>query len=231
MLCRIAEEEGVFFIPDSVIDCFEESGENCPHVTRYHPKLECSDNLHLNGMGYGVMAERFAGYLVNWGLGEYVVDPDMLEQNLPTNLSHVEASMIELGNRNHPCPEEVNDAYEMVEFLHEKGFLYTTNWILGEKVLPRVGPVLENWDEIQGMFAQASECIGTLERDGNTRDATMSKAFISKAEKYWAECDYEGTQKELSKIVEKCPVPEVSIFGLFLLVFLFRGERNKEPLG
>jgi hypothetical protein len=59
--CKIAEEEGAFFIPDSVLDCIEEGEESCPGAdqgltTTLHPDLECDDNLHPNSIGYGVLA-------------------------------------------------------------------------------------------------------------------------------------------------------------------------------
>ena len=41
--------------------------------------------------------------------------------------------------------------------------------------LEKIIDVLEHWDEIKDKFMQARTCIETLEQEGKTRDAMISK--------------------------------------------------------
>jgi hypothetical protein len=135
----------------------------------------------------------------------------------------------ELEEKGLAVPGEVKDELEIARFLHANGYLYTPDWILEQKVLPRVGPVLEHWDEIQGMFTQASECIGTLEQEGRTRDVTISKAYYDKAVGTWGEYEYQATRNLLDSIVAKCPVPEaLPVFCLILLPLLLHVVRDRD---
>jgi hypothetical protein len=248
VLSRIAEEEGAFFLPIyEMMDCLDlcvgelaccdqckaRENVNPQYNTRIHPRLMALHQStgylhHNNGDGYGVFAERFARYLVDWGLAEYVVDIDKISRDLPVNLSLADDYIRDLEGKGHTVQDEIKDELEIAKFLHVNGYHYTPNWILNRKVLSRVGLVVEYWDEVQNMFAQASRCIETLEQEEKTRDVTMSKAFYSKAEKSWAENDYDSTQSMLSNIIAKCPVPEVLPLVLVFLPLLLGGARTKD---
>jgi hypothetical protein len=229
VFCKIAKEEGAFFLPDSLQDCLEEGEETCPPLTNLHPDLECDEDNHPNSMGYGVLAERMAEYLVGWGLAEYAVDLDKLSRDLPTYLFETREIVKELEGRNLSLPTGLSKMYEMVEYVYGKGFLYTANRTLVSNVLPCVKSILEHWDEIQGMFTQASECIGTLEQEGRTRDVTISKAYYDKALGTWGEYEYQATKNLLDSIAAKCPEPEaLPVFCLILLPLLLHVVRGRD---
>jgi hypothetical protein len=100
---------------------------------------------------------------------------------------------------------------------------------LSKETLPyRLDFVLEKWDEIQDMMAQATECIETLKAEGNTRDAAISGADYDRALKAWAEYEYDSTRGYLEKITAKCPEPMfIPALSLVLLTLLLRGSRDK----
>ncbi len=82
---------------------------------------------------------------------------------------------------------------------------------------------MEHWDEIVGMFGRASECIETVRQEGKDREAMISTADKSRAEKEWAEYEYGRTHAALEGIMKRCPDPAlVSILGLILLPSLLR---------
>jgi hypothetical protein len=225
---KMAEEEGAFFIPESILDCLEEGEEDCPRFTNLHPDLESDDDWHPNSMGYGVLAERMAEYLVGWGLAEYAVDLDKLSQDLPKDMAEAEEKIKVLEKKNHPPPGEIEKEFRMVEFVYGKGFLYTANRTLLGSVLPRVAPVLENFDQIQDLFAQATGCIKTLKEQGDDRTAVILSADYDRAVKVWGEYDHDTTRTYLEKITVKCPEPlTLSILGLVLLFLLLHGTRDE----
>ena len=97
--------------------------------------------------------------------------------------------------------------------------------------LEKIIEAIENWDEIFTKFAQASECIGTLEGEVETRDATMLKAFLSKAEETWQECNCPATNQLLDNIIAKCPIPEaLTVLSLILLPALHKVKRSPPRL-
>jgi len=159
VFCKMAEEEGAYFIPEYVLDCLEGGPETCPFITRLHPDLECEDDAHPNGMGYGVLAERMADYLVGWGLAEYAVDFEELSQDWTTGLARTEEMIGWLEDRDLPPIGEMEKEYRMAKYVYGKGFPYTANRTLVGSVLPRVSSVYENWDEVQDTFAEAWACI------------------------------------------------------------------------
>lgn len=220
---RIAREEGAFFLSDSLLDCLEEGPEGCPPITALHPDLECDDNLHPNGVGCGVLAERIANHLVGWGLAEYAVDLETLSRDLPRALVDTGKMIRVLEERDHPPPADVRTAYEMAEYLFEKGFPYTANRTLEEKVLSVVLPVLGKWNEVQGMFSRAEECIQTLEGQGEEREATIATADLERAGKAWEAYDYRATRIALNRAIAQCPEPlPLPLLSLFALFSLFR---------
>jgi len=229
---RMAREEGAFFLSDSLLDCLEEGPEGCPPLTALHPDLECDDNLHPNGMGYGVLAERIASYLVGWGLAEYAVDLERLSRDIPGSLVDTGKMIRVLEERGHPPPGDVQRSYEMAEYLFGKGFPYTANRTLEEKVLSVVLPVLGNWNEVQGMFSRASDCIEALKGQGEERKVKIAAADYERAERSWEAYDYRATRIALSRAIAQCPepllLPALSLLPLFLLFRGRRGFRNEK---
>ena len=90
---RIAREEGAYFLSDALLDCLDETEGNCPRITNLHPDLECQDDLHPNNMGYGVLAERVAEHLVDWGLAEYPESYEEMSVELASLMSSTEAKL------------------------------------------------------------------------------------------------------------------------------------------
>lgn len=226
VFCKMAEEEGAYFIPEYVLDCLEGGPETCPFHTRLHPDLECEDGGHPNGMGYGVLAERMADYLVGWGLAEYAVDFDELSKDCAEGLAEAEEMIGSLEEMGHPMPADLEKEYRMAGYVYGKGFPYTANRTLVGSVLPRVSSVYENWDEVQDMFAEAWACVETLKEQGRTRDETMCRAFYSQAEEKWADYWYDGTCSTLDRIIAKCPEPLIlSLLGLVSFLIVCRRRR------
>jgi hypothetical protein len=160
-------------------------------------------------------------------LGEYAVDLGKLSRNLLTNLSDAEAAIGALEARNHTAPAEVTDAWEMAEYLHGKGFPYIANRTLVSGALSPALSILEHWDEIKDVFAQASECIDALEQEGRSRDAAISKGDLARAQAEWEEWDCERTCADLAKVVGRCPEHVLpSVLGLLLLPILLQRARE-----
>jgi hypothetical protein len=95
-----------------------------------------------------------------------------------------------------------------------------------EEAKPRLETIIhlmEHYEEVMTMFLEADEAIKSLEREGKDREATMAKGDYSRAEKAWAECDYDATCTNLHKIIARAPEPGVlSALGLILLPALRR---------
>jgi hypothetical protein len=224
VFCKMAEEEDAYFIPEYVLDCLEEGEEACPRITKLHPDLECDDDYHPNDIGYGVLAERMAEYLVGWGLADYAVDLDRLSQDLPGDFARAEGMIKTLEERNHPMGEELEKEYRMAKFVYEHGYLYTANRTLVGTVLPLVSSVYDNWDEVQAMFVQAAECIETLRQAGDTRNEKMCSAFYAQAESVWAEYDYVAAHTKLGNMIAKCPeTAQPALLSLLVVSFLLYG--------
>ena len=78
---------------------------------------------------------------------------------------------------------------------------------------------IEQWDQITLMFTQAEEAIKELEQHGKNREATISKGDYNRAEKAWAEYDYETTLVYLQKILDKASeIPEPTLLPILALI-------------
>jgi lysophospholipase L1-like esterase len=216
---RICEEEGALFIPHSAFhDCVDDS---CPPNTRMHTDLLADDRFHLNSPGYGVFAERVAGYLVDWGLGDYAVDFEKLSLDLSTHLTEAEGKVKILEDRNHSLSAELSKRYEMVKLLQRKGYLYTANRTLVSEVLSKMDIVLDHWDEVIAMFPKAEEAIKVLEQQGKNRDALFLKADYTKAETAWQKYEYDATKMYLQKIIDKVlSIPEPAPRSIIVLCLI-----------
>ena len=99
---------------------------------------------------------------------------------------------------------------------------------LSQETLPyRLDSILDKWDEVKGMFAQAMECIETLKEQGDTRNEMICSATYSKAEQEWLEYDYDGTCSALNSIVAKCPEPSIAILLRLILVPFLHARRRQ----
>jgi hypothetical protein len=177
-------------------------------------------------MGYGVLAERMADYLVGWGLAEYAVDFEELSQDWTTGLARTEEMIGWLEDRDLPPIGEMEKEYRMAKYVYGKGFPYTANRTLVGSVLPRVSSVYENWDDVQDTFAEAWACIENLKEQGDTRNEKMCMAFYSQAEERWAEYFHDATVNSLNTIIAKCPEPlALSLLGLVTFLFVY-GRRE-----
>jgi hypothetical protein len=154
-------------------------------------------------------------------------------------------------------PQMISQADQVIQELEEKGFacpeqketldLAQDNWIEGnynyagvkrhvDQILESQGGFLdllsELGSEVDEMFSQARFCIETLDSEGKTREATIARADLTRAEKYWwEEMDYESTCASLDRINVQCPEPVfLSMLTLAMVPLLLRRSRDWFPL-
>jgi hypothetical protein len=109
---------------------------------------------------------------------------------------------------------------------HEKA---EADWQVDHYIYETTGPrlekivhLMEHHDEVIAMFSEVNEAITTLEREGRDREAAMSRGDYSRAEKAWAELDYESTCDNLQKVVARVSEIFSALSGLMLLITVFR---------
>jgi hypothetical protein len=136
-----------------------------------------------------------------------------------------------LITRAHSLISELDQKGENTTNLREQYSEAQDNWREDRRLyneakprLERIIEVMEHWDEVEAMFAQASECIETLKKKGDTRNEKMCEAFYSNAVGTWEQHDYKATYPVLSSIIARCPEPMhlLTLLGLILLSALRR---------
>jgi hypothetical protein len=217
---KMAEEEGAFFIPESVFDCIEEGEDTCPPFTNIHTDLMSGEGAHPNDMGYGVLAERVAEYLVDWGLAEYAESYEEMSESLSTMMSATEAHFIAVEERGVNATELRDDfEYDLVQYLAEKGFTYTAKRFCN-KLFTRLDGALTGWAEMSELFDNASMHIDAAAQAG--MDTASMQNDYRYAEIAWNKLDSGVTRWWLDRILSKkiIPAPESSLLPLLSIFML-----------
>jgi hypothetical protein len=107
----------------------------------------------------------------------------------------------------------------------------TDRWLYHEAKpnLEKMISVMEHWEEINQMFADAENAINLIEPQGK-RELPMMKGDLNRAKSTWEEYDYDRTKNYLQNILAKAiEIPELvlpPILSLILLpVLLWRRNR------
>ncbi len=124
---------------------------------------------------------------------------------------------------------KAKDDYAQAEASWQKdGYFFETAKSYLQGILDSLNLVIDNYEEITGMFALASDLISQVEGKGLDRDALVMKGDMIKAEEEWAIYDVERTRTHLTSIKNKAAdlgIPEpalLPILGLILLPALLR---------
>jgi len=231
VFCRIAREEGIYFLPDFLLDCIEEGEYTCPPFTHIHADLlSDEDNFHPNDMGYGVLAERVAEYLVDWGLAEYAESYEEMSESLSTMMSATDAHLVAVEERGVNATELRGDFdYDMVQYLAGKGFTYTARRFCN-KLFKRLDGALASWSEMSELFDNASMHIEAAVQAG--MDTASMQNDYRYAEIAWNKLDSSVSRWYLERILSK-EIPEsglLPLLSIFLLPIWGRLTSSHRPL-
>jgi len=222
---EIAAEEGAYFIPayedwdcldlcSGVFSCcdlpfqthdilgnssylYQLYGSKLTHI---HPELMGALHHH-NAMGYGVLAERIARYLVDWGLGEYVMSYEEMAKDLPSLYSAAEERMESIEGFGFAL-DEPRRMFEIAESLEESGYVYTARWILEERIVNGL-PEPSRLEDISAMVSEANATIAEAKRSG-VDEGTIAglETCLGSAETALNDLDLNGTEAFLERIMD-----------------------------
>jgi hypothetical protein len=229
IVSEIAAEEGAYFIPAyedwdcldlctgtlaccdlpyQTHDLFSAYGMNNTYgwhpdgasLTHIHPDLMGAIHHH-NAMGYGVLAERIARYMVGWGLGEYAASYEEMARELPSLYSSAEARMDFIEEMSLSTIDEYRKMYEIAKSLEGSGYIYTARWILREKIL-RLLPDLLRLEDTLTILSDAKTTLADAEKAG-VEDRTINglRGCLVSAENAIYELDLNSTEMYLQQIL------------------------------
>jgi hypothetical protein len=174
--------------------------------------------------------EAGAGFATRWLLRDWIIEP------LNMTVERWDDVLELAGLWERDCGQKTMD-WPVREWTPHKriaeGFPPYPPTNLSQESMPyRLDFLMENWDRIQDMLAEATQCIETLKAEGNTRDAAIAAADLSRAKEYWCEgMQYDDTVAFLDKVSARCPEPAfLAVLSLALLPILLRGSRDWFPL-
>jgi hypothetical protein len=151
-------------------------------------------------MGYGVVAERFARYLVDWGLGDYAKSYDEMTQEFPSLHSAAEERMESIEEFG-IAVKESRGMFEIAESLEENGYIYTANWILEEKIVNGL-PDPSRVGDIVAMMSEANDALDDIRKSMDDMAIAGLECCLDSAETALDELDLNGSEAFLERILD-----------------------------
>jgi hypothetical protein len=212
------EGNGMFLVDGEVVAMTDNPPRKPMSIFVYIANARLSgtlDQYTINPMNLDIDAHIQIDYVRTF------VDAELFAQmdsEISDQLSRSLQLLTELEGRGMDTTELREEHERAVNDWQRDHYIYET----ARQRLDKIIHLMEHHDEVIALFSEASEAISTLEREGRDREAAISRGDFDRAEKAWAELNYESTCTNLQKVIARVPDTFSALSGLMLLFTILR---------